>query len=146
MQSITVTKRFRWSMAHRLDPEYEGLCKNVHGHEYMLDVTMRADALDSHGMLVDFGMIKAVVGEMIKRDLDHAVLVSENDHVLLKFLQEGDQRSAIIHGPTTAESIVMFLAHIIQNLLIFAERGIQLTKLRLYETSDSWCDWVNPDL
>ena len=39
MPKIRVTKRFHFEMAHMLF-EYDGLCQNIHGHSYNLEVTL----------------------------------------------------------------------------------------------------------
>jgi 6-pyruvoyltetrahydropterin/6-carboxytetrahydropterin synthase len=36
---IRVTKRFHFEMAHALRC-HDGLCANIHGHSYVLDVTL----------------------------------------------------------------------------------------------------------
>ena len=36
---ISITKEFKWAMCHRLQ-EHKGLCKNLHGHNYKLLLTV----------------------------------------------------------------------------------------------------------
>lgn len=36
---LTVTKKFKFDAAHMLSG-HEGLCKNLHGHQYLLEVTV----------------------------------------------------------------------------------------------------------
>jgi 6-pyruvoyltetrahydropterin/6-carboxytetrahydropterin synthase len=40
-----VSKEFQWAMAHMLDG-HEGLCQNLHGHEYKLIVTVTSKDAD----------------------------------------------------------------------------------------------------
>jgi 6-pyruvoyltetrahydropterin/6-carboxytetrahydropterin synthase len=40
---IRVTKRFHFEMAHALRC-HDGLCANIHGHSYVLDVTLIGEA------------------------------------------------------------------------------------------------------
>ena len=42
MPKIRVTKRFHFEMAHTLY-EYDGLCRNIHGHSYNLEVTIKGE-------------------------------------------------------------------------------------------------------
>ena len=60
---MRVAKRFTWEAAHRL-PWHDGLCKNNHGHSYILEA-----AVD--GAVDDRGMVLAFVRDM---DFKHYVL------------------------------------------------------------------------
>ncbi|HSO85026.1 MAG TPA: 6-carboxytetrahydropterin synthase, partial [Draconibacterium sp.] len=65
MPKIRVTKRFHFEMAHTLY-EYDGLCRNIHGHSYYLEVTLIGEPRNEpkhpkDGMVLDFGEIKEIV-------------------------------------------------------------------------------------
>jgi 6-pyruvoyltetrahydropterin/6-carboxytetrahydropterin synthase len=45
MAKIRLTKEFRFEMAHALW-NYDGLCKNLHGHSYILNVTVIGDPIE----------------------------------------------------------------------------------------------------
>ncbi len=58
MTKIRLTKQFAFEMAHSLW-NYDGLCKNIHGHSYKLDVTVIGKPIDDEsnnkqGMVMDF--------------------------------------------------------------------------------------------
>ena len=58
MSRIRLTKRFTFEMAHAL-LGYDGLCRNIHGHSYILWVTVIGEPLDNeinpkNGMLLIF--------------------------------------------------------------------------------------------
>jgi len=61
-----------FAAAHRL-VGYEGLCENLHGHNWKVEVTVRSPVLNNMGMVMDFKDIKAAVGEILER-LDHKYL------------------------------------------------------------------------
>jgi len=69
---FTLTKRFEFEAAHHL-PKHKGKCKNLHGHSYKLEVTVRREdgELNNEGMVVDSGILKQVVNETIIERLDH---------------------------------------------------------------------------
>ena len=67
-----LTVRTEFAAAHRLRG-YDGACENLHGHNYKVDVTLRADALDGLGMMMDFKEVKAALGEIVE-GLDHVFL------------------------------------------------------------------------
>lgn len=70
MYKLSVTDSF--SAAHRLCG-YEGACSNLHGHNWTVRVGIQAEELDSIGMALDFGRIKAFLGDIVA-ELDHAYL------------------------------------------------------------------------
>ena len=77
---IRITKIFNFETAHVLY-NYDGKCKNMHGHSYKLFVTVKgAPIADSshpkNGMVVDFSDIKKIVQEEIISQWDHGVLVN----------------------------------------------------------------------
>lgn len=57
----TVTKELEISAAHRLELNYESKCANLHGHNWKVKVTCRAEKLDENGMVTDFTHIKKSV-------------------------------------------------------------------------------------
>lgn len=63
----TVTKRIEISGSHQLNLPYESKCKNLHGHNWIIDVTLKSEKLDDNGMVLDFVKIKEIVNR-----LDHA--------------------------------------------------------------------------
>jgi 6-pyruvoyltetrahydropterin/6-carboxytetrahydropterin synthase len=70
MYEIVVKADF--AAAHRL-PEYDGNCERLHGHNWLIEVRLRADKLDKLGMVCDFRKAKAIVRGVIKI-LDHRYL------------------------------------------------------------------------
>ncbi len=68
MQNIRITKIFHFEMAHALN-NYDGLCRNIHGHSYKLRVTLIGQPSNDKtspkkGMLIDFSDIKKIVREL----------------------------------------------------------------------------------
>jgi len=104
-----VTRKFTFDSAHKL-PDYQGKCKNLHGHTYRLEVTVQGEP-DDKGMIMDFAVLKDIVKKNVLDIIDHSYL---ND---------------IIEQPT-AENIVMWIWKKL-------EKEINLHELRLWETSDS---------
>jgi 6-pyruvoyltetrahydropterin/6-carboxytetrahydropterin synthase len=70
MYELTVIANF--SSAHCIRG-YEGACENLHGHNWKVEVTVRAGKLDRLGMVMDFKTIKARAREVVDR-LDHRYL------------------------------------------------------------------------
>ena len=52
---------------------YEGPCKDLHGHTWQIEITIKSDQLNTIGMVVDFIEIKRQLKEFLK-PLDHVCL------------------------------------------------------------------------
>ena len=77
MPKIRITKKFSFEMAHALY-NYDGLCRNIHGHTYKLEVTLLGEAQKNagqpkDGMVMDFGALKKLVNKKIVHVFDHAL-------------------------------------------------------------------------
>ena len=65
-----VKKRIEVSAAHKLELSYDSKCTNLHGHNWIIDVYLRSETLNSDGMVMDFTHIKKAVQDK----LDHKVI------------------------------------------------------------------------
>ncbi|HPQ42318.1 MAG TPA: 6-carboxytetrahydropterin synthase QueD [bacterium] len=70
MFEITVESDF--AAAHRLR-EYDGNCERLHGHNWRVELTVAAEALDGIGLAVDFRRVRRWLSEALKR-FDHKYL------------------------------------------------------------------------
>jgi 6-pyruvoyltetrahydropterin/6-carboxytetrahydropterin synthase len=70
MYQISVEQHF--DAAHFLRG-HKGKCEAVHGHRFLVIVTLQAAKLDKIGMAYDFTVLKKQLGEIIGR-FDHACL------------------------------------------------------------------------
>ena len=147
MPKIRVTKRFHFEMAHTLY-EYDGLCRNIHGHSYILEVTLIGEPLDEpkhpkDGMVLDFSEIKNIVKTQIVNRFDHALMVNslipEKQKDLLK---QTNERFLVVDFQPTSENMVIYIAKIIQQHL---PSGVNLFSVRLYETATSFAEWFAAD-
>jgi 6-pyruvoyltetrahydropterin/6-carboxytetrahydropterin synthase len=70
MFELKVTSHF--AAAHNLR-EFCGKCENLHGHNWFVEVRVRAGDLDKTGLALDFGRLKILLGEILKL-IDHQYL------------------------------------------------------------------------
>mgnify|MGYP003147434522 CR=1 FL=1 len=132
-----ISKEFHFSMGHALN-HYEGDCHNVHGHNYRLVVTMKADRLDENGFVMDFKDLKNQVNQIIIQDLDHKFLFHKEDKRKDLFgLLDG--KIGVDYEPT-AENIVTNIAN---GLLHNGLTGID--RIELWETPTSSAIWINEE-
>lgn len=147
MTLIRITKQFHFEMAHALW-NYDGPCKNIHGHSYKLYVTVigRPSTIEGDvkaGMVIDFGDLKKTVKETIIDRFDHAVVVNKN--APLGFLEQVEQmfdKFEVLEYQPTCENLVNNFASRIKPLL---PAGVALHHLRLDETASSYAEWYASD-
>jgi 6-pyruvoyl-tetrahydropterin synthase len=69
-----VTVRDRMMVAHSLPGEFFGPAQRLHGATYVVDATLHAGQLDSHGVVADIGALaaalRAVLADLEYRNLD----------------------------------------------------------------------------
>jgi 6-pyruvoyltetrahydropterin/6-carboxytetrahydropterin synthase len=107
-----IGRTYRFESAHHLPLVPEGhKCRNLHGHNYRIDVVVRG-ALDARGFIRDFAEIDADVMPLIKMV----------DHHLLNEV-EG------LENPT---------AEIIANWFFQRIKGCE--SVRVYENDDCWAE------
>ncbi|GEP98740.1 6-pyruvoyl trahydropterin synthase family protein [Chitinophaga cymbidii] len=139
---LQVTKIFRFEMAHALQG-HAGACRHVHGHSYQLHVTVRQEReqegyLPGAGMLIDFKELKKLVKEAVIRRLDHQLLLS-GDYLAANPGILRQENLLVLEAEPSAENLLLFVRNAIREKL---PAGIALAKLKLYETADSYAEWV----
>jgi len=70
MYEVTIRKSF--SAAHLLR-EIGGKCEELHGHNFIVEVSAAADQLNEEGLLIDFRLLKRWTDEVLAL-LDHKYL------------------------------------------------------------------------
>jgi 6-pyruvoyltetrahydropterin/6-carboxytetrahydropterin synthase len=70
MYELVVTSQF--SAAHNLR-NYGGACERLHGHNWRVEVSVRAPALGTGGMVLDFRILREEA-ERVLETLDHQYL------------------------------------------------------------------------
>ncbi|MBM79752.1 MAG: 6-pyruvoyl tetrahydrobiopterin synthase [Planctomycetaceae bacterium] len=128
-----VTQHIDFCYGHRL-LNYDGKCKHLHGHNGRAVIELERDALDDRGMVVDFSDIKASVRTWIDNQLDHRMILCENDPAL-PFLQELGERVYIIPENPTAENI----AKLIYDYTL--EQGFPVREVSLWETPNAFATY-----
>jgi len=144
---IRVTKEFHFEMAHVLW-NYDGPCRNVHGHSYRLFVTIEGTPIDDqgnpkNGMVIDFTDLKSIVKKEVVSVFDHAVVVSsryEKDKRELFAKLFGN--TVIVDYQPTCENLVSDFA---EKIAMHLPAGVKLHSLKLYETATSFAEWFAED-
>jgi 6-pyruvoyltetrahydropterin/6-carboxytetrahydropterin synthase len=147
MAKIRVTKHFHFEMAHALF-QYDGLCRNIHGHSYNLQVSLIGEVKKEpghpkDGMVLDFGDLKKVVKSKIVDRFDHALMVNSLfTKPQIDLLKQTSERIIVVDFQPTSENIVTYIAEILKQHL---PSGVSLFSIRLYETVTSYAEWFASD-
>ena len=147
MTKIRVTKRFHWEMSHALF-DYDGLCRNMHGHSYIMYATVIGEPLNDeshpkHGMVIDFSEFKKLIKDTIVDRFDHSVVLSSKEQYSdLSKIKGLFDRMIILNYQPTCELMVTDFAHQIMKKL---PEHLSLYSLRLYETATSYAEWFADD-
>jgi 6-pyruvoyltetrahydropterin/6-carboxytetrahydropterin synthase len=130
---MIVTRKLHFDSAHRLI-NHESKCKFLHGHRYVLEISFSADSLDSIGRVIDFGVIKQLLGTWIDNNWDHNTILGIKDKELGDAIEKHtNQKIYYIDCNPTAENLAIYLKdNIVPN--IFKNHNLTCTGIRLYET------------
>ncbi len=132
MGTVYATRKFTFSAGHRYwradwsaeeNASVFGHLTAVHGHNYVLDVTVKGDIDPRTGMVMDLAELKRLVGESVVARFDHADL---------------NQDALFASGsiPTT-ENLVKG----IWELLVPKLGAERLYRLRLWEDPTFWVEY-----
>lgn len=134
-------------MSHAL-LNYDGLCRNIHGHSYKLQITVLGESLNEpgspkDGMVIDFSILKKMIQQHIVGPLDHSLMINENAPTdKLDKLGEMYERNHVVPFQPTSENLVVYIAEKVKAIL---PEHLQLFSVRLYETSNSFAEWYASD-
>lgn len=140
---MQITKTIEWDMGHRI-PNHKSKCKNLHGHRYKAEITLRGEIISKkggsdEGMVLDFGDIKKLLIDEIVDKCDHSFMAYEKDKLIVDFHHNNkDLKFTIVPFIPTAERITEWLAMRLQEGLKkqYLEK-IQLQSIKLWETPSS---------
>lgn len=116
MYEVAIKKTF--SAAHRIS-EIGGKCEALHGHNFLVEVAVAADSLNSEGLVVDFRLLKQWTAEV----LDHL------DHKFLNELEYFKMRSP------SSEQIARYLYERIAERM--GQGNLRLSRVTVWESDHS---------
>lgn len=145
---MEITTRLEFDAGHRI-PHHKSQCRNLHGHRYVIEVTLSGDIIhhektSEDGMVMDFSDVKRIARESVVDVWDHAFLVYRNDQIVLDFLNSlPDHKTVIFDSVPTAENMAAEAFRILKNQYqdVYGNH-LNLVRVRLYETPNSWADAI----
>lgn len=140
---IKVTRHEEFEAAHLL-PNYDGKCKNLHGHTYKIELTLEGPQMENYyGMVMDFNDLKKMIKEIVP---DHKFMYWKDDEIskeIVETLNKYGLETMVFPHATTAENMVKDFAEMfedyIQNELKLPE--VHVYEINLWETTNSHATW-----
>lgn len=142
---IRITKEFHFEMSHCLN-NYNGLCRNIHGHSYKLFVCILGKICqnqdsEDYGMVMDFSKLKKIVQSQVLENLDHALMI-EIHSPFIEQVKKMNLKKKLVDFQPTCENLVLYIKNEIQNSL---PENLELFSVTLYETASSHASWYKSD-
>ncbi len=134
-------------MAHALKG-HDGPCKHIHGHSYVLYVTLIGTPVSDPaspelGMIIDFGKLKKIVRENIVDEFDHAMALSkEYAKEIFDNQDELFHKLILLDYQPTCENLLSDFASRIQSGL---PKTVSLHSMKLWETVTAYAEWFASD-
>jgi len=129
-------------IGHRLS-KHKGLCKNIHGHNFNIEVQVKSEDLNEDDMVIDFHDLKTIV-EKILDSLDHATLLNPEDQVNVKhFKEQGFKMVNILDDgmnvDPTAEVLAKYLYCTLDGWL--KSEGVRVDFIRIWENDRGMAEY-----
>ena len=116
--------------------QYEGKCRNIHGHRWTVKVEIFGEKLQENGskrgMLIDFGELKSELKKLVDF-YDHSLIIEKNTmrEITLNALKEDGFRIIDVEFRPTAENFA-------KNFFdYFIEKGFFVKSISVYETPNN---------
>lgn len=140
---ITIVRKLDIEAGHRLQ-KHESKCHNAHGHHYIFDIKcainhhVRRAELDDVGRVVDFSVVKELVGGWLDENWDHGMIIEKGDPIET-LLRTHHQKLFLLDSPPSAENLARHLYGVANQLL--RPQGVGVLKVRCWETPRCYADF-----
>ena len=142
--SLSIMRRFTFCAGHRL-VGHEGKCRNLHGHNYVLEIYVTCPKQDSIGRIIDFKLLKQRINGWIDENWDHTFVLWKEDQNGLDAVRSSEpHRIFELDANPTAENMAIYFLHKIAPTLLEGT-GASAFKVRLWESEET-CAEVTVDV
>lgn len=136
-----ITKEINIAMGHSVT-NHNSRCKNIHGHDYRIEVTVGGEIITTpgasdEGMIIDFKDVKEVMLQELDLVFDHGFVLWKEDpraSVFAMWRNEG-QKVILVDFIPTAENLAKHWFNLLKSAL--EKRRVQLKQIKVWETPSS---------
>lgn len=128
-----IKKTFHLAYGHRL-LNYKGKCENLHGHNGVVEVTLKTAGLNHEKMVMDFTELGKKVKTWLDDNLDHKVILCKADPLAPVLKKQGQACFLTADNPT---------AEILAKLIFDAAKTMKLpvNEVAFWETPTSMASY-----
>lgn len=126
---FNVIREIHFSYGHRI-VGHGGKCVHLHGHNGRASIEVSSQRLDHLNMVIDFAEIRRTIGEWIKSEIDHRVILWDQDPLVDVLKQAGEPVVVMPENPT-AEALARWIFREARQL------RLPVSQVTLWETQDS---------
>jgi 6-pyruvoyltetrahydropterin/6-carboxytetrahydropterin synthase len=128
-----IKKAFHIAYGHRL-LNHKGKCSNLHGHNAVVEVTLKARRLNKEKMVMDFTDLAQAMKLWLDSNLDHKVILAAADPLAPVLKKQGQSCCLTGENPT---------AEILAKLVYDAALGLKLPvdEVTFWETPSSMASY-----
>ncbi len=145
--SRTATKEFTFDAAHMLSG-HNGLCRNLHGHTYRVEVTVsygKGEVIPdgpSEGMIIDFKKLKTKLNEDIFDKMDHAYIYNSlggvDENAIADLCKTLNMKVYDMANRPTAENMAEYFLGMANTSL--QQFDVEVISVRVWETPTSYAE------
>jgi len=132
---LSVVRRIPFCAGHRL-LGHEGKCAGLHGHNYVAEIEVTADATDEVGRVIDFAEVKTRLKGWIDEYWDHGFLLNRDDEAAIRAVRSVEPTKLFLFpGNPTAEKMAEYL---LQEVCpkVLSPFDVRVDRVILWETPD----------
>ncbi len=127
---------------HRV-PLHTGACRAYHGHRYVAEITCKGSVKED-GMIIDFGIIKSLLGDWIDNNWDHTAILQRSDSdPAIRYIQESNEKYGkpvyFMDLAPTSENIAIELFTVASRL--FKDEPIEVSRIDIHETPNCYASF-----
>ena len=139
-----IRKIFRVPVGHRLS-KHRGLCKNLHGHNFKIEVQLKSNLLDDNDMVMDFKDIKEIVNSVLD-DFDHCTILNSSDLKFIDFCEDNNLKYSVIGIGNQDPTAEVFCKELYLKISDLVNRKVGLEEVivdfvRIWENDNSMAEY-----
>jgi 6-pyruvoyltetrahydropterin/6-carboxytetrahydropterin synthase len=148
---MIIRKLFKFEGSHIVRNCSSSRCKfSRHGHSYKVEVFFTADGLDNGGMIMDFGLMKNNIKDIID-SFDHAESIWSKDQLAVEQAGCFSERHVIMPVTPSAEQYSLLFLFIIDNIIKATEfnnneKNVRVFSVIVHETDTGYAQAFREDL
>ena len=128
-----IKKTFHLAYGHRL-LNHNGKCKNLHGHNGVVEITLAAAELNSEMMVMDFTELGLKMKTWLDDNLDHKMILAKADPLAGVLAAQG-QACYLTAASPTAETLAQIIYETAESM------ELPVRKVAFWETPTSMASY-----